>query len=87
MSTAMISQLMATIHGADDHHPGEQHHDQPCEQPPVHAAEKKYAHGDHRDHRERTEVRLAQQQPAGEQHHPEHRQEARGFAFVTAMRG
>jgi len=53
-----------------------QHHDQPCKQPPVHAAEEEDAHRDHRDDRKGAEIGLHQQQAAGQHHHREHRQKA-----------
>ena len=42
---------------------------------------RKNRESDHRDHHQRAEVRLAQQQPRDEQHHREHRQQAAAEAF------
>ena len=57
--------LHAVGRGHDEHHEADhQQHDQAGEQLPVHAAEKQNAHRDRGDHRERAEIRLAQQQRA-----------------------
>ena len=72
---------------------GREQNQQPREQAPIHAAEEQDAHRDKRDDGERSEVRLAQQQRTGEQHHQQHRQEAllqavdiRGLAHSVVRR-